>query len=474
VFTDTRPIEPVGGGVLTFVFDAMVLSGVYLLTCEVASLTGLGERPTLILMPGIVAAWAMSGSWRRTHAYIVRIKKWAGGVRIFRCLLKALAVGTLMVLLVRLRPLPDLGFALLFLGTGTISLFGLRFVLLQATGFARQLARKRHRVLLIGNNQRTLHAYDALMADSVHNNLEVVGLLDDLEAENPARAIIPNGRLPHGDLDELELMLRSGGVDEVLVTLPVRSYYESIQQVVNACNEVGIRVQILSDIFDVQAPRREVTSLSGAPLIAYASGPAHTVRLALKRYLDVLGSMVGILVTGVPMLVIAAAVKLTSPGPVLFRQTRSGLNGRTFTCLKFRTMVQDAEARKAALLEQNEVSGPVFKMRRDPRITPVGRILRKYSLDELPQLFSVLIGDMSLVGPRPPTPDEVAKYNRWQLRRLSMRPGLTCIWQVSGRNNIAFEDWIRLDLKYIDNWSLLLDTILIVKTLPAMIRGTGM
>jgi lipopolysaccharide/colanic/teichoic acid biosynthesis glycosyltransferase len=166
-------------------------------------------------------------------------------------------------------------------------------------------------------------------------------------------------------------------------------------------------------------------------------------------------------------------IRLTSSGPVLFRQERCGLYGRRFEFLKLRSMQVDADERKPELLEHNEMDGPVFKMKRDPRITPAGQILRKWSIDELPQLWNVLRGDMSLVGPRPPLPDEVDRYSIFERRRLSMRPGITCLWQVGGRNEIGFDEWVKLDLEYIDSWSLLLDAEILLKTVPAVLRGTG-
>jgi exopolysaccharide biosynthesis polyprenyl glycosylphosphotransferase len=172
-------------------------------------------------------------------------------------------------------------------------------------------------------------------------------------------------------------------------------------------------------------------------------------------------------------LVIAALIKLTSPGPVLFRQPRCGLHGRSFTFLKFRSMTLGADALKATLAPYNEMDGPAFKMTNDPRVTPIGRFLRRTSLDELPQLWNILRGDMSFVGPRPAVIEEVRQYQPWQRRRLSMKPGLTCLWQVSGRNELTFDEWMRLDLEYIDNWSLWLDVKIALKTIPAVVRGRG-
>jgi exopolysaccharide biosynthesis polyprenyl glycosylphosphotransferase len=208
-------------------------------------------------------------------------------------------------------------------------------------------------------------------------------------------------------------------------------------------------------------------------ITAVPVGSKPTLARAVKRCLGASLSALAIVMLSPLLIVIALLVKLTSKGPVLFVQERLGEGGRPFAMYKFRTMVVNAEALKQQLAKQNEASGPVFKIRRDPRITTVGRFLRKFSLDELPQLFNVLKGDMSIVGPRPPIASEVRHYRAWQLRRLSVKPGLTCIWQVSGRSGINFEDWMRLDLRYIDHWSLGLDLKLVLKTIPAVVKGVG-
>jgi len=194
---------------------------------------------------------------------------------------------------------------------------------------------------------------------------------------------------------------------------------------------------------------------------------------ALKRCIDVAGALAGIVLTAPLMLAAAAAIKLQSRGPILFRQVRVGRGGKTFAMWKLRTMCVDAEARKSQLTNQNEMSGPVFKIASDPRITGVGCMLRKYSIDELPQFFHVLTGQMSLVGPRPPLPGEVEFYKPWQRGRLAVKPGLTCLWQVNGRNNVDFDEWVNLDLEYIRRWSLALDLRILLKTIPVVLRGSG-
>jgi exopolysaccharide biosynthesis polyprenyl glycosylphosphotransferase len=200
---------------------------------------------------------------------------------------------------------------------------------------------------------------------------------------------------------------------------------------------------------------------------------SHSLRYRLKRFLDIFASFMAILILSPIFLLIGLVIKTTSSGPVIYKQIRVGQGGQTFWLYKFRSMVQNADSLKASLADTNEASGPVFKMRNDPRVTRIGKFLRKFSLDELPQLWNILRGDMSIVGPRPPLPTEVAQYQPWQLRRLSVPQGLTCIWQVSGRSTVGFDDWVRLDLRYIDSWSLLLDLKIIAQTFFVVLRGVG-
>ncbi|MBM4369972.1 MAG: sugar transferase [Deltaproteobacteria bacterium] len=241
----------------------------------------------------------------------------------------------------------------------------------------------------------------------------------------------------------------------------------------DTCEEVGVTFSMDANFLGLSIAQADVTDLGGWSVISFSSTPSDGGALLVKRTIDVIGASVGLLLIGPLMLAVAALIKLEDGGPVLFVQQRSGLYGRTFPMYKFRSMVVDAEAKKSALEQHNEMSGPVFKMQRDPRITRIGALIRKTSIDELPQLWNVLRGEMSVVGPRPPLPSEVARYERWQMRRLSMKPGLTCIWQVSGRNRVDFDNWMRLDLEYIDNWSLFLDVKLILQTFPVVITGRG-
>ena len=468
-------LEPRGGGLLTLLADLIVIVLCYVAVRDWIAVQAGPEVPGPGWLPGglLVGLWLFLGTWRTPHARFLGHSVVRGVAHVGWHYLQCLALTSLVVTVVPGQP-PLYGalVAGIFL-FGLAGLLIVRYAELTAVTWARMSTRQRLRILFVGNNPRTREML-IHVRENPHLRVEVVGLLDPIPEEgNPAHAVNPRDVPYLGSLDKLPTFLYHGQVDEVVITLPVRSQYHVTEQVLQACSEAGIRAHVFSDVFNLGESRREVSALGRRPTVAYARGPARTYRLAIKRQIDMILSLLALVALSPLMAAIALAIKITSTGPVLFQQTRSGLNGRLFQVLKFRTMCVDAEARKDALLARNEVSGPVFKMRVDPRITRVGRFLRKYSLDELPQLFNVLRGDMSLVGPRPPIPEEVQKYDFWQLRRLSMRPGITCIWQVSGRNKIAFEEWMRLDLRYIDNWSLSLDFLILMRTIPAVLRGSG-
>lgn len=294
----------------------------------------------------------------------------------------------------------------------------------------------------------------------------------DLRAGLGGRGIQRSGRIIQGR-EALERALKEYAVDEVIFT-DVAAVMAEVEEMVLACSEQGVRTTIAADLFSLGMVKSGLSYFGGMPLIHFQTPPGDRWELVVKRGIDIVvsGSLLAILSPAFS--VIALLVRFSSPGPVLFRQRRVGLNGRLFVMFKFRSMYVDAEARLEELRPHNEMEGPVFKLRDDPRVTPVGRFLRRFSLDELPQLWNVFIGDMSLVGPRPPIPGEVSLYERRDRRRLSMRPGITCTWQVSGRNDIKdFESWVKLDLEYIDNWSLSRDVVLLLKTVPAVLLGSG-
>jgi exopolysaccharide biosynthesis polyprenyl glycosylphosphotransferase len=286
----------------------------------------------------------------------------------------------------------------------------------------------------------------------------------------------PNARLLApvlGTVGELETTLRRSPVDEVYFASTANEHAAEVQAAIRTCETLGMPFALPTCGYRLTRARVTPARRGADAYAHFLSVQVKPLQWFMKRFFDIAASA-GALALLSPLLVAAAVlVKLTSRGPVLFKQERVGLHGRTFRMLKFRSMVVNAEQLRAQLMASNEQSGPVFKMKLDPRVTAVGRFMRKHSIDELPQLVNVLRGDMSVVGPRPPVPGEVASYEAWQRRRLSVRPGLTCVWQVSGRNEISFQDWMLLDMRYIDHWSLTQDFRLIWRTVPVVLTGRG-
>ena len=273
---------------------------------------------------------------------------------------------------------------------------------------------------------------------------------------------------------ELIELLHEHSVSGVLVSAK-HAHFERVESVIQLCELEGVEAWLVADFFATQIARASFDEIFGQPLMVFRTTPEASWQMLAKMLMDLFGALALLLLAGIPMLMIALLIKLTSPGPVMFRQPRSGLNGASFEIFKFRTMVTNAEQFKHELAAMNEMSGPVFKVTNDPRITPFGKWLRKWSLDELPQLFNVLRGEMSLVGPRPLPVDEVKRFSDLaHRRRLSVKPGLTCLWQVQGRNKISdFKEWVRLDLEYIDNWSIWLDLQILLRTIPAVLSASG-
>lgn len=275
-------------------------------------------------------------------------------------------------------------------------------------------------------------------------------------------------------VEELVDLLHKYSANGVILSA-THTYFGQIERAIQACELEGVEAWLLADFFKTKLSETSVDNFYGRPMLVFRSTPEESWQAVIKQVFDFVAALVLLVVLSPLFLLVMLLIRVTSPGPILFRQQRSGLNGQPFTMLKFRSMVSDAEQLKQELAALNEMEGPVFKLSSDPRVTPVGRFLRRYSIDELPQLINVLRGEMSLVGPRPLPVDEVQRFNDLaHRRRLSVKPGLTCLWQVSGRNNVKdFKDWVRLDLEYIDNWSLWLDFKILVRTIPVVLMGTG-
>lgn len=321
-----------------------------------------------------------------------------------------------------------------------------------------------HYLMIVGAGESAVRIANTI-EESAGYGLRISGFLtEDGETVDP--------RYPAHRLADLPKLLDRHVIDEIIFAVD-SSRLAELEDVFLLCDEEGVRTRVACDFFPHVNSEIYLDRLGHAPLLTFSAAPHDELKLVVKRLTDIVIALAGLLVLAPILLLVGILVRLTSPGPALFKQTRCGLNGRRFVFYKFRSMCENAEDLKDSLAQLNERDGAVFKIRNDPRLTPIGKWLRKFSLDELPQLWNVLKGDMSIVGPRPPVPDEVQRYERWQRRRLRMRPGLTCLWAISGRDAVDFETWMKLDMQYIDNWSLALDWKIILQTLPRVLTGRG-
>lgn len=361
-------------------------------------------------------------------------------------------------------------FLILFWVCASVLVAGSRVLIRECLGILRRSGRNLRYILILGTNRRAIE-FVRQLDETPEWGYRVLGFVDQQwhERADPVR--------PYPlccSFDDLSDYLRHNVVDEVANYLPLRSFYEHSSRIANLCEQHGILMRFDSDIFDLKIARARAEEFEGKPHITAHSSLREGWPVFVKRILDVGLSFSLLMLLAPVFVVIAVMIKLTSRGPVLFLQERIGRHKRRFLIYKFRTMVPNAEQLQSALEMRNEVTGPVFKIRNDPRTTPIGRFLRRTSLDELPQLFNVLRGDMSLVGPRPlPVRDYEGFDQDWQRRRFSVRPGITCLWQVNGRSNVGFDNWMKLDLQYLDEWSIWLDVKILAQTIPAVLRGTG-
>jgi exopolysaccharide biosynthesis polyprenyl glycosylphosphotransferase len=377
------------------------------------------------------------------------------------------AISTALVLAVTISyALGDQRFSRLWFGAGwafaALGLLAWRTVAQRIVAAARTAVLPANRAVIVGAN-----ALGQQVAHELAACFEIVGYVDngsDLAGPNEQSELPLLGPIAH-----LPRVVQEMAVDELIITLP-SDRREQVATLIARGFRRRVDVKVLPDLGEIMPNSFDLHHIGGRPYLGF-SPVAHVNWL--KRLTDLSLTAAGLLAIWPLLLVIAIAIKLDSPGPVLYRQQRVGKDGRLFSMLKFRSMFRDADRRRDALVAANEATGPLFKMRNDPRVTRVGRILRRSSLDELPQLFNVLQGEMSLVGPRPPLPSEVEKYESWQLGRLRAVPGMTGLWQVSGRSDVSFHEMVRLDLHYIRNWSLSLDIEILCQTLPAVLGNRG-
>jgi exopolysaccharide biosynthesis polyprenyl glycosylphosphotransferase len=357
----------------------------------------------------------------------------------------------------------------IFLVVNFLSLAGEKLILFNIAKQIRKRGKNRKKVLVVGSGMRAKN-----FIETVEKNLEwgldIVGLVAEdgsfFGAELYGKKIL-------GTNSEIEKILHQYPVGEVIICASGMEMGK-VEKVLETCEREGVQIRVNSDFFGGLAKKVTLDEVYGLSIISFTTIPDNEWSLYLKRLIDILVSGILLIVLSPFFLVTGILIKLTSEGPVFYEWNVMGFNKRRFRSWKFRTMVKDADAKKEMLMAQNEMKGPVFKIKDDPRITKVGRFLRKFSLDELPQLWSVFKGDMSLVGPRPAGPHELIRYESWQRRKLSIKPGLTCLWQANGRNEIEdFDNWVKMDLEYIDNWSFWLDFKILLKTAWVVVKGTG-
>jgi len=377
---------------------------------------------------------------------------------------------TLLILICYFLRITDISrlFVLLFGFVNVVFLVLLRIVLKQFLHNLRSKGYNFRRILIVGSGKRARS-----VAEKLHAHREwgmvVYGFLSQTPDEVGKQ--LDEGKVL-GSLEDLQEIISSNPIDEVHIALPLLDL-DTISSLLEICEEQGIRTRVMMDLYSPTISQVHLEDFRGTPMLTFTASPMETWEMVVKETIDRVGAFVMILLLFPLFLFLSLCIKVTSKGPVFFVQERVGLHKRRFLIYKFRTMVHNAEELLESLQDKNELSGPVFKIKDDPRCTFVGRLLRKTSLDELPQLINVLKGEMSFVGPRPPLPSEITQYKSWQYRRLSMKPGISGLWQVSGRNTLDFEKWMKLDLQYIDNWSLKLDFIIILRTLPAVLLGRG-
>jgi exopolysaccharide biosynthesis polyprenyl glycosylphosphotransferase len=424
-----------------------------------------------VIFSGLLLVWHLLFSVFGMYASRRLSRRWEETVDI----LKATTVGTLAILVgatvFHIRMITVV-FAVTFWAAATLTTMFSRMALRSTLKRIRLHGRNLRDMLIVGTGARAIQFAHKIETQS-ELGYRILGFVDDDWAG--MSEFRQSGYKVVSDISGLRGFLRENVVDEVVVALPMRSLHSQASAVAELCEEQGILLRFVSNLFNLKLAKSRTDELEGHSMIThYTGGMSEGPSVLVKRMIDFTVSLVLIVLFSPVFLLTALLIKLTSHGPVLFAQNRLGVNKRRFKIFKFRTMVPDAEKKMKDVEHLNEVSGPVFKIKNDPRITPIGKFLRKTSIDELPQLFNVLTGDMSLVGPRPlPVRDYEGFSEDWQRRRFSVRPGITCIWQVGGRSSISFEKWMELDLQYIDKWSLWLDFQILLRTIPAVLRGSG-
>ena len=420
-------------------------------------------RTAVLLLLLSVASWLAIGYWFNIYEKLDS----AHPSVVLRSTFRQCFLGAICLVLSEFMLRLDLSrfFVLLFAVYSWILLCLFRINAARVIGAVRRKFGTAHVVMVVGSGERARHLGQALEQSSAYG-IRLMGFLD--EEAGQVQLSRPYEQFPLSTLPDL---LRGHAIDDIIFAVDSVRLSE-MEDVFLLCDEEGVRTRVAMDFFPHVNSQVYLDALGVTPLLTFSAAPHDEIRLMLKRITDVVLPAAALILLLPFMLAIALLIRLTSPGPAIFRQQRYGLNGRPFTFYKFRSMLDNAEELKASLMHLSSRS-TAFKMSDDPRVTRIGRFLRKFSIDEWPQLWNVLKGDMSLVGPRPAVPSEVDLYQRWQRRRLRMRPGLTCLWALEGRDSLDFETWMKMDMQYIDNWSLALDWKIILRTIPRVVTGKG-
>lgn len=458
--------------------DYVAMAGALLLT-TVVRFGNLTSDTSLQNTPGQVPFWAISVTlpvvWLVFMAFerLYDVRRVLAGTWEYLAIARALLLGAVALILVSWGlKVSDLSRAWLLFGLAAaiLAVWTERAIFRTAVDAARRRGALMRRTLLVGSNAEGKHLLDLLRKDPA-SGLDPVGVL--LTARSDELPLNFCDEIPClGIARDMRRIVIQESIDAVVIASSAFDH-DVLSRMIGELRDLPVEIEVSSGLFEILTSRVFIHETGGIPLMLVKNVSLSTPKLILKRTFDLVVASVVILL-GMPVwLAVALAIKLTSPGPVFYRQTRVGRGGAEFNMFKFRTMYVDADKRLNDLAKSNEASGPIFKMREDPRVTPVGRFLRKFSIDEFPQLIDVIHGDMSLVGPRPPLPHEVALYSEYDLRRLEVVPGMTGLWQVSGRSDLTFGDMVRLDLFYIENWSLPLDILIILRTVPAVLAARG-
>ncbi len=401
-------------------------------------------------------------------AYAYRMKSFLFiAYQILKPVLKA--SGSLVVVLLFIGNLMELRWVLMmFVGLDIVFMYLFRRFIQSTLQYFRARGKNQKNILIVGTGRSACEFFD-LAKNNSQWGINALGFI----SENGDKPHNGKSNLVIGRLGELSSIINRNPVDEVYTALPMSSFHK-VEDVVTRCQEQGVTVHVAADFLKTNTRNFSANDIFGSPVLSFSAVSHRMDMIFLKRFVDIFASGIALVLFAPVFLIISIAIKIGSKGPIFYRWKVVGHNRKAFTGYKFRSMVPSADKLKVKLMDKNEMKGVVFKIKNDPRVTKVGKFLRKYSLDELPQIYNVFRGDMSLVGPRPPLQTEIDGFDNWHRRKLSVKPGITCLWQVSGRNQIKdFDEWVKLDLEYIDRWSLWLDLKILARTIPTVLTGKG-